>query len=144
MLDAVRQWEFEAPLQAPMLITTDVVVGDAALLVAAKAVRGSLVLDGLSPKILRAGGSIPPPRKVYDVKAVYPAAAIEAQVQGVVIIECTVGTDGSVTDTNIVQSIPLLDHAAVESVRQWSYTPTLLNGEPVPVIVTVTVSFTLK
>ena len=144
VLDAVRQWEFEAPLQAPMLITTDVVVGDAALLVAAKAVRGSLVLDGLSPKILRAGGSIPPPRKVYDVKAVYPAAAIEAQVQGVVIIECTVGTDGSVTDTNIVQSIPLLDHAAVESVRQWRYTPTLLNGEPVPVIVTVTVSFTLK
>ena len=102
VLDAVRQWEFEAPLQAPMLITTDVVVGDAALLVAAKAVRGSLVL------------------------------------------ECTVGTDGSVTDTSIVQSIPLLDHAAVESVRQWRYTPTLLNGEPVPVIVTVTVSFTLK
>jgi TonB family protein len=153
VLDAVRQWEFEAPLQAPMLITTDVVLGDAALLMADKVTQASQRPQGpqgmqaaqpMQAKILRAGGPIPPPRKVYDVPPIYPAAAMDAKVQGVVVVECTVGTDGTVTDTTVVQSIPLLDQAAVESVRQWRYTPTLLNGEPVPVIVTVSVNFTLK
>ena len=62
----------------------------------------------------------------------------------VVIIEATIGPDGRVTDTKVLRSIPLLDQAAVDAVKQWTYTPTLLNGVPVPVIMTVTVNFTLK
>ena len=47
-------------------------------------------------------------------------------------------------DARILRSIPLLDQAALDAVRQWEYSPTLLNGVPVPVIMTVTVNFTLQ
>ena len=64
--------------------------------------------------------------------------------QGVVIIEATIGPTGRVQDASILRSIPLLDAAALEAVRQWEYTPTLLNGMPVPVLMTITVNFTLR
>ena len=48
------------------------------------------------------------------------------------------------TDVNVLRSVPLLDEAAIAAVRQWQYTPTLLNGVPVPVIMTVTVNFSLR
>ncbi|MGE5358746.1 MAG: energy transducer TonB, partial [Bacteroidales bacterium] len=67
-----------------------------------------------------------------------------ARVQGVVIVEALIGPDGKVADVKILRSIPLLDQAAVEAVRQWQFTPTLLNGTPVPVIMTCTVNFTLE
>jgi len=69
--------------------------------------------------------------------------AQRARVQGVVIIEATIGTDGSVQEAMVLRSIPLLDDAALDAVRQWKYKPTLVNGEPVPVIVKVTVNFSL-
>jgi protein TonB len=74
---------------------------------------------------------------------VYPRIAQAARVQGVVIIEATIGPTGAVQDARILRSIPLLDAAALEAVRQWEYTPTLLNGMPVAVLMTVTISFTL-
>jgi protein TonB len=67
-----------------------------------------------------------------------------ARVQGIVIVEATIGEDGHVINARILRSVPLLDQAAVEAVRQWQYTPTLLNGVPVPVIMTVTVNFSLR
>ena len=67
-----------------------------------------------------------------------------ARVSGVVILETVIGPDGRVTDVKILRSVPLLDDAALEAVRQWEYTPTLLNGVPVPVIMTVTVNFQLR
>ena len=60
------------------------------------------------------------------------------------IIEATIGPDGKIADAHVVRSIPLLDAAALDAVRQWEYTPTLLNGVPVSVIMTVTVSFSLQ
>ena len=72
----------------------------------------------------------------------YPAIAQSAHVTGAVIIEATIGPDGKVIDAKVVRSIPLLDQAALDAVRQWEYTPTLLNGVPVPVVMTVTVNFT--
>jgi protein TonB len=65
-------------------------------------------------------------------------------VEGIVIIEATIGADGQVINARILRSVPLLDQAAIDAVRQWQFTPTLLNGVPVPVIMTVTVNFTLK
>jgi protein TonB len=78
------------------------------------------------------------------VKPVYPAIAQSARVQGVVIIEATIGPNGNVQEAKVLRSIPLLDAAALDAVRQWQFTPTLLNGVPVPVIMTVTVNFTLQ
>jgi protein TonB len=82
--------------------------------------------------------------KVRNVNPVYPADAQEAKVQGVVILEARIERDGTVSRARVLKSIPELDDAAVEAVRQWEFTPTLLNGAPVPVMMTVTVNFTLQ
>jgi protein TonB len=74
---------------------------------------------------------------------VYPAVAQSARVQGVVIIEARIGPDGRVSNARVLRSIPLLDQAALDAVMQWEFTPTRLNGQPVPVIMTMTVQFTL-
>jgi periplasmic protein TonB len=78
------------------------------------------------------------------VKPAYPPEAEAARVQGVVILEATIGTDGRVADAKVLRSIPLLDQAALDAVRQWEYAPTRLNGQAVPVIMTVTVNFSLQ
>ena len=96
-------------------------------------------------KPVQVGGVIRRPQKVHDAQPVYHPLAIQARVQGIVIIEATIGPDGAVIDARVLRSVmPLLDEAAVAAVRQWQYTPTLLNGVPVPVIMTVTVQFTLQ
>jgi protein TonB len=82
-----------------------------------------------------------PPKKVKDVPPVYPALARSAGISGAVTIEATIGPDGKVADAKVVQSIPLLDQAALDAVRQWEYLPSMLNGVPVPVLVTVTINF---
>ena len=91
---------------------------------------------------LRIGGNIRAPRKIKDAKPVYPAIARSAGVGGAVTIEATIGPDGKVADAKVVRSIPLLDQAALDAVRQWEYTPSLLNGVPVPVLMTITINFT--
>jgi len=90
---------------------------------------------------VRVGGGIRQPIKVRDVKPVYPPDARAAGIQGVVILDALIGADGSVIDVKVVRSIPMLDQAAVDAVRQWQFAPTLLNGEPVQVRMTLTVNF---
>ena len=76
------------------------------------------------------------------MKPAYPTIAQTARVEGIVIIEATIGPAGTVLEAKLLRSIPLLDAAALEAVRQWEFTPTLLNGTPVAVVMTVTVNFT--
>jgi periplasmic protein TonB len=85
-----------------------------------------------------------PPMRLRDVAPVYPETARIARVEGIVIIEAVINTAGDVVEARVLRSQPLLDLAAIEAVRQWKYTPSLLNGVPVPVVMTVTVTFTLK
>jgi TonB family protein len=94
-------------------------------------------------EVLRVGGAIQEPRKLRNVTPVYPPDAIQARVQGVVILECTISPTGKVVQVKALRGIPLLTEAAIEAVKQWEYTPTELNGVPVPVIMTVTVNFKL-
>src|SRR6185369_701353 len=93
---------------------------------------------------VRVGGQIKEPKKLKNVNPTYPDIAKQARVQGVVILECTISPQGKVSEVKILRGIPLLDAAAIEAVKQWVYTPTLLNGVPVPVIMTVTVNFRLS
>jgi TonB family protein len=93
---------------------------------------------------VRVGGNIKPPRKTRDVRPVYPATAIAARVQGIVIIEATIAPDGEVSDARVLRSVPLLDQAALDAVLQWTYEPTFVNGVAVPVLAAVTVTFSLK
>ena len=60
------------------------------------------------------------------------------------ILRATIDEKGSVREVKVLRSVPLLDDAAVQAVSQWTFTPTLLNGTPVPVVMTVTVGFTLQ
>jgi len=84
------------------------------------------------------------PQKLVEVPPIYPPAARIARVEGVVIIDATIDEQGNVVGTRVRNSAPLLEQAALEAVKQWKFTPTLLNGVPVPVIMTVTVKFTLR
>jgi protein TonB len=84
------------------------------------------------------------PLKIVHVAPVYPAIARSARVQGVVILEAVLDVKGRVESVRVLRSIPLLDQAAVDAVQQWRFTPALLNNEPVPVVMTVTVNFTLQ
>ncbi|MCU0251708.1 MAG: energy transducer TonB [Vicinamibacterales bacterium] len=93
---------------------------------------------------VRVGGKIKPPTKIKNVTPVYPAAAKSANVAGMVIIEATIGGDGKVIHAKVLRSVPMLDEAALDAVRQWEFTPTLLNGAPVPIVMTVTVNFKLQ
>ena len=93
---------------------------------------------------VRVGGSIREPRKLRHVVPVYPEIARVARVGGAVTIECTVTPEGHVIDARVVSGHPLLSLAARQAVEQWQFSPTLLNGVPVPVILTVTVNFQLR
>ena len=82
--------------------------------------------------------------KLRNVNPIYPPDAQEAKIQGVVILEARIERDGTVSRARVLRSIPELDDAAVAAVKQWEFTPTLLNGAPVPIMMTVTVNFTLQ
>ena len=107
---------------------------------------GSYVSDdgSFAEGALRAGGTIKAPVKVRNVNPIYPEEAKTAGVSGVVILEARIEGDGSVSRTRILKSIPMLDDAAAGAVLQWEFTPTLLNGQPSPIVMTVTVNFTLQ
>jgi len=93
---------------------------------------------------IRVGSVLRAPQKIHHVAPTYPQIAQAARVSGTVILEALIAEDGSVKDVKVLRSKPLLDDAAVEAVRQWRFTPTLLNGVPVQVIMSVTVTFTLN
>lgn len=151
---ALRRWTYDPPAKAPMAFTVSFSFKPGAeatssqsatvtppLQVASGASANTFVPIGTQP--VRVGGQIRAPTQLRKVQPVYPAEAQAAKVQGIVIMEATIGADGRVNDTRVLRSVPLLDQAAMDAVRQWEYTPTLLNGVPTPVIMTVTVTFNL-
>jgi len=81
---------------------------------------------------------------VHQVNPVYPPLAKQTRVQGVVVLEALISKDGAVESLRVVTGHPLLTQAALDAVKQWRYRPTMLNGEPIEVITTVTVTFTLQ
>lgn len=97
------------------------------------------------PAPIRVGGSIKVPRKLLDVRPVYPEAMREAGLEGVVSMEAVIGVDGSVVSVHLssAQINPEFAASAVTAVRQWRFSPTLLNGVPVEVQMSVSISFSL-
>jgi TonB family protein len=90
------------------------------------------------------GGEIKTPRKIRDVKPVYPLRAQQDRIQGAVLIEARVTAGGCVNSARIVRSIPALNLAALRAVLDWTYEPARLDGWPVPIVMTITVNFTLQ
>lgn len=104
----------------------------------------ALVVPPPTPRIVPVGGDVREPRKLFDVRPVYPAIALAGHVQGTVVLEAVITERGMVERIKVLRSVALLDAAAIDAVRQWRYTPTLLNGQPVPVLMTITVTFSLR
>ena len=155
---ALRQWQYEMPAKAPISFSVTFTFkpgADASAVQNAGGVTGALAggvtggVVGVAGSVpgavgaVRVGGSVKAPTLLKRVAPTYPPIALSARVSGIVILESTIGVDGRVIDAKILRSIPLLDQAALDAVKQWEYTPTLLNGTPVPVVMTATVSFSL-
>ena len=81
---------------------------------------------------------------IHQVNPAFPPLAIQARVQGVVVLEAIISREGSIESLRVVSGHPLLNPAALEAVKQWKYRPTLLNGQAVEVITTITIHFTLQ
>jgi protein TonB len=92
---------------------------------------------------IRVGGRVQPPSRLTYVEPIYPQMAIASRTQGTVILEAVIDEEGSVREVRVLRGHALLHDAARTAVSRWRFTPTLLNGAPVPVVMTVTVAFTL-
>lgn len=152
--DGARRWSYEPPADAPISFTvsfsfapgTPTSAAQSATVSTARTLPGgpSGTTTRTADGALRVGGDVKPPTKIRDVRPVYPLEAQAAKVMGVVIIEARIEPDGTVGNAQVLRSIPLLDQAAIDAVMQWRFTPTLVNGQAVPVVMTVTVNFTLQ
>jgi TonB family protein len=100
---------------------------------------------GGKPSRLRVGGDVQAPKLVDKVTPAYPEAAKAAGISGTVILHAIIGMEGKTLSLRVMnQPDPDLARAAIESVSQWRYRPTLLNGEPIEVDTTITVNFSLQ
>jgi len=160
-IDAVEQWAFTPtllngrPTQVIMTVTVNFTLSDGT--------QPPPPVGGVPPppppppappappsawpvgeQAVRVGGNIKAPIKIKDVRPVYPQDAQEARITGIVILEAVIDVDGNVSDARVIRSVAMLDDAARDAVMQWKFAPTMLNGVPVPVIMTVTVNFTLQ
>ena len=150
---ALRRWTYDPPANGPISFQVTfsfkpdadaTTTQSTSVPGAIPASAGATGLASVGPnQPVRVGGNIKAPTLLNRVAPVYPAIAQSARVQGVVILEAVLDVSGRVSEVRVLRSIPLLDQAAIDAVRQWQYTPTLLNGVPVPVIMTVTVTFTM-
>ncbi len=161
-MQELSQSEFAAPVEVP-----DDIVPESGLARGAEGMPGGVeggvpggvlggVLGGLPSEVpppppppapvqaVRVGGAITQPALLHRVAPEYPEVALLAQLQGLVILEATVDTEGRVASVRVLRSVGLLDEAAMQAVRQWRYSPLTLNGLPTPFILTVTVAFELE
>lgn len=96
------------------------------------------------PSVVRVGGTVQEAKLIRKVLPVYPMILTRARISGEVKLEVLVDEEGNVTDVKVLSGHVLLVEEAARAVRQWKYSPTLLNGEPVSVVSTVTVIFQLR
>ena len=159
-MNAVRQWQYEPPISGP--IAFNILFGfepssEARLLsngvtadtdAASASPPGAAAPTADAPVdwtqgAVRVGNRVAAPSKVKDVAIVYPPIAHSARVQGVVTIDVRIEADGRVSDARVVDGPPLLRQPALDSVRRWEFTPTVLDGKSIPVITTMMLTFRL-
>ena len=95
----------------------------------------------------RPGNGVTIPQLVREVKPAYTADAMRAKVQGTVWLECVVMPDGTVGRVEVVRSLDStfgLDQEAIKAAKQWRFRPGMRFGEPVPVLITIELAFTLR
>jgi len=147
-VDAVKQWVYE-PMKVkgqtkPVVFTVTVAFKLDDKKKKTTGAGPGQTEEGAAEDVVRATGDIKPPKLLKVVNPVYPEIARQSQVEGVVIIEATTDPSGRVAKAKVLRSIPLLDQAAVDAVKQWVYEPIKVQGQPKGIIFTVTVAFRLK
>jgi TonB family protein len=142
---SLRQ-EFELRDPADWARAVTLQVGDLRETVIVRAMKHAAASRPEPERAIRVGGNVRAPRKIKDVRPSYPASMAEAGFSGEVPIEAVIGRDGAVSSVRVVsaQVHPDFAIAAVDAVRQWQFTPTLLNGQAVEVVMTVSVTFDLQ
>jgi len=126
------------------LIPGNALAAIAATIILAAAAQHPAAAQAPETKSIRVGGAAQQHNLVSQVRPVYPPEAKAARIQGTVQLQITVGKDGTVQNLNVISGPSELQQSAVEAVRHWVYKPTLLNGEPVEVVTTVDVNYTLS
>jgi TonB family protein len=102
---------------------------------------------GTGGGVYRPGSGVSVPRVLQEVKPQYTADAMRAKVQGSVWLECIVMPDGSVGNIRVTRSLDSvfgLDQEAIKAARQWKFVPGMKEGQPVPVLITIELTFTLR
>jgi TonB family protein len=144
---ALRRWQYDTPARPPITFSVAFTfkpdADTTSTQIAAAVPLPPLPIRPRPPEPVRAGSILMSPRLVTRVEPVYPPQALAARVEGMVIVEARVDATGRVTNATVLRSIPLLDQAALDAVRQWVYAPMCLEGGPIPSILTVPVSFNL-
>jgi TonB family protein len=144
-MEAVKQWRYEPmlingiPYGVKLTVTCNFSLDDKKTSVSTES--GILGKDQSPP--VKAVGDIKPPKLIKKVEPDYPEAAKKAEIQGTVILEATTDIYGRVMSTRILRSVPELDQAAIDAVKQWVYEPMIIDGEPRGVVFTVTCTFRL-
>jgi TonB family protein len=145
-IDAVKQWVYEPmvingePKEAVFTTTVRFELKDEDK----KAAAEKAGTKGEEEKgAVRATGEINPPRLIKRVDPVYPEEARKAGIQGIVILEAMTDAKGNIVRVKVLNSIPELDQAAVDALKQWKYEPMIIDGKPTGVVFTVTVRFAL-
>jgi TonB family protein len=136
-IDALKQWVYEPMTLNGKPIKTLITV----------TVRFKLDekdIEKFAEGAVKVTDAIPPPKLIKKMNPVYPEAARQAGVEGVVILEARIDVEGRVKNVRILRSVPLLDQAAIDAVRQWVYTPMIIDGQPKEAIFTITVRFNLN
>jgi len=132
---------YDPPAPAP--IAFNVVIGFSSLGDGEVVTQHSLAIADAEPRGDGQTGRRPA-TKVKHVSPVYPSAVRELKIAGVVLLEARIGADGRVIDAMVLRSIPELDQAALDAVKQWEYVPLLENGVPTPFTMTTAIQFSLQ
>lgn len=135
-LESARQWD----------VSLTIPVGSIQEMITVTDQRPSSAPGRVERAPVRIGGNIKPPRKLVDVRPIYPQAMRDAGLDGVVSLTALIDVAGRVVSVRVIGSPahPDLGQAAAEAVRQWQFSPTLLNGEAVEVLMNVQVAFKLE
>jgi protein TonB len=96
-----------------------------------------------APARIKQGGNVTAASIITQTKPLYPALARQARIQGNVVLHAIIDKEGKVAQLEVISGHPLLVQSALDAVKQWRYKPTLLNGDPVEVDTTITVTFTM-
>jgi len=102
---------------------------------------------GTGGGVYRPGNGVTLPRVLREVRPNYTSDAMRAKVQGVVVLECVVRPDGTVGDVSVIRSLDStfgLDQEAIKAAKAWRFAPGTRMGEPVSVLISIELTFTLR